>query len=150
MRNHLVAGRQHVPCDLRLHRIHVIHQCGRRDNAAQKNRRGCQQDACTLAARAAPVPVSPLPASSECSTVSSIERGSAIPTGDSPHSHDVPGDPRSAGLQGRIELLGSGGGRRGVFRRVQALKFRIAVKKSQLRVAARPYGVLKSGFPSLA
>jgi len=46
----------------------------------------------------------------------------------------------------QVGLAGSRGG----FLRVQALKLRIAMKNGQLRVAARPDGVLKSGFPSLA
>ena len=37
MRRHPVAGLQHVASDLRLHRIHIVHERGRRYNAAEEN-----------------------------------------------------------------------------------------------------------------
>jgi hypothetical protein len=38
VRGHPVAGLQHVASDLRLHRIHIVHEGGRRYNAAKENR----------------------------------------------------------------------------------------------------------------
>ena len=43
-RRHPVAGGQHVARDLRLHRVHVVHQRGRRNHAARVNRGGDQQN----------------------------------------------------------------------------------------------------------
>ena len=41
---HPVAGREHVARDLRLHRVHVVHQRWRRNHAARVDRGGDQQN----------------------------------------------------------------------------------------------------------
>ena len=43
-RRHPIAGSQHVARDLRLHRVHVVHQRRRRDHAARVDRGGDQQN----------------------------------------------------------------------------------------------------------
>ena len=49
-RGHPIAGLQHVAGDLRLHRIHVVHERGRRYDAADENH-GREKDDNDFAAR---------------------------------------------------------------------------------------------------
>ena len=44
MRGHPIAGLKHVASDLRLHRIHVVHERGRRYDATHENRRREKDD----------------------------------------------------------------------------------------------------------
>ncbi len=41
---HPIAGRQHVARDLRLHRVHIVHQRRRRNHAARVDRGGNEQN----------------------------------------------------------------------------------------------------------